>query len=60
MEGNAMCEIGRPLEILDVEPLVFPAPLRERKETPVEQPVPVEIPVSETTIEPVTVTVEKP
>jgi hypothetical protein len=38
-----MCEIGKPLEILDVEPLVLPGPLR--RET--EQPVTVEIPVAE-------------
>ena len=50
-----MCEIGKPIEIIDVEPLSLPAPLRKEKETPVEQPVTVEVPVSETTVEPVTV-----
>jgi hypothetical protein len=50
-----MCEIGKPLEILNVEPLNLPAPLR--RET--EQPVSVEDPVSETTVEPATITVEK-
>ena len=42
-----MCEIGKPLEILDVEPLVLPAPLRRETEKPAEQPVTVEIPVAE-------------
>jgi hypothetical protein len=46
-----MCEIGKPIEIIDVEPLSLPAPLR--RET--EQPVTVEVPVSETAVEPVTV-----
>lgn len=46
-----MCEIGKPIEIIDVEPLTLPAPLR--RET--EQPVTVEVPVSETAVEPVTV-----
>jgi hypothetical protein len=54
-----MSDIGRPIEIIDVEPPSLPAPLRKEKETPVEQPVTVEVPVSETTVEPVTVTVEK-
>jgi hypothetical protein len=43
-----MCEIGKPIEIIDVEPLSRPAPLR--RET--EQPVIVEVPVTETTVEP--------
>jgi hypothetical protein len=53
-----MCEIGKPVEIIDVEPLSLPAPLH--KEQPQEEPivVPVEVPVSETTVEPL-VTVEK-
>jgi hypothetical protein len=54
-----MCKIGKPLEIIDVEPLSLPAPLRRETEIPVEQPAAVEVPVSETTVEPVTVTVEK-
>jgi hypothetical protein len=54
-----MCEIGKPLEIIDVEPLSVPAPLRKEKNAPVEQPATVEAPVSETTIEPVTVTTEQ-
>ena len=50
-----MCEIGKPIEIIDVEPLSLPAPLRREKEAPVEQPMTVEVPVSETTVEPVTI-----
>jgi hypothetical protein len=52
-----MCEIGKPLEILDVEPLVLPAPLRRETEQAAEQPVTVEVPVAETetTVEPVAV-----
>ena len=49
---NAMCEIGKPIEIIDVEPLSLPAPLRKEKEQPTEQPVTVEVPVTETTVEP--------
>jgi hypothetical protein len=55
-----MCNIGKPIEIIDVEPLSLPAPLRREKEVAVEQPVTVEVPVSETTVERVTVTFEKP
>jgi hypothetical protein len=54
-----MCEIGKPLAIIDVEPLSLPAPLRREQERPTEQPVTVEVPVSETTVEPVSVTVGK-
>jgi hypothetical protein len=50
-----MCEIGKPIEIIDVEPLVLPAPLRKEKEQLTEQPVTVEVHVTETTVEPVTV-----
>lgn len=42
-----MCEIGKPLEILDVQPLNLPAPLRRETEQPFEQPVTVETPVAE-------------
>jgi hypothetical protein len=42
-----MCNIGKPLEILDVKPLVLPAPLRREKEQPTEQPVTVKILVAE-------------
>lgn len=44
-----MCEIGKPVEIIDVEPLNLPAPLRREKE---QEPavLPVEVPVSETPV----------
>lgn len=42
-----MCEIGKPIEIVDVEPLSLPAPLPRREENPAEQPVTVEVPVGE-------------
>jgi hypothetical protein len=58
-EKREMCNIGKPLEFLEVEPLVLPAPLRKETEQPTEQPVSVEAPVSETTVEPLAVTVEK-
>lgn len=51
-----MCDIGKPVEMIDIEPLSLPSPLREQKETPVEQPVTAEVPVSAET----PVTVEKP
>ena len=41
-----MCDIGTPLEILDVQPLNLPAPLRREIEQPAEQPVTIEIPVT--------------
>lgn len=47
-----MCEIGKPIEIIDVEPLSLPAPLSRREENPAEQPVTVALPVKETTVEP--------
>lgn len=50
-----MCEIGKPVEIIDVGPLSLPAPLRKDKEASVEQPVAVEVPVAETTVKPVTI-----
>ncbi len=53
-----MCEIGKPLEVIDSQPLVLPAPLRREKQ-PADRPVTVEIPVPEATVEPVSVTVEK-
>jgi len=46
-----MCEIGKPLEIIEVEQLSLPAALRKEKE----EPVTMEVPVSETTVEPITV-----
>lgn len=45
-----MCEIGQPLEIIDVEPLNLPAPLRKEAPAETEQPVTVEVPVAETTV----------
>ena len=52
-----MCNIGKPVEIIDVEPLSLPAPLRREKEHPTDQPVTIEVPVtvSDTTVEPETV-----
>ncbi len=51
-----MCNIGKPLEILDVEQLSLPASLRREQEQPEEQPVTSEVPVTaETTVETVTV-----
>jgi len=41
-----MCDIGKPVEIIDVEPLILPAPLRREQEQPEEQPMTVEAPVS--------------
>ena len=55
-----MCDIGKPIEIIDVEPLSLPAPLRREKEQPTQQPATVENPVSaETPVEPATVAVDK-
>ena len=51
-EKRKMCNIGKPLEILDVEPLSLPASLRRETEQPAEQPVTVKVPVTETTVEP--------
>ena len=41
-ENRKMCNIGERLEILNVEPLSLPAPLRRETEVPAEQPVTVE------------------
>ena len=42
-----MCDIGKPIEIIDVIPLNLPAPLRREQEEPTEPSiVPVVIPVS--------------
>ncbi len=40
-----MCEIGKPIEIIDVEPLSLPVPLRREQpaEQPTEQPLNVEV-----------------
>jgi len=42
-----MCEIGNPIEIIDVEPLSLPVPLRREQpsEQPTEQPLNVEVAV---------------
>ncbi|MGD0908555.1 MAG: hypothetical protein ABSA96_13310 [Candidatus Acidiferrales bacterium] len=40
-----MCEIGKPIEIIDVEPLSLPVPLRKETEQPTEQPLSVEVAV---------------
>lgn len=51
-----MCDIGKPLEVIDSAPLALPAPLRKETETPVEPPVIVEAPaVAVTAVEPVAV-----
>ena len=57
-----MCEIGKPVEMIDVEPLSLPAPLRKEQPAATKQPVTAEVPVAETetSVEPATVTVEKP
>lgn len=50
-----MCDIGKPIEMIDVEPLSLPAPVRREKEQPAkqpEQPTTVEVPAA---VEPVTV-----
>jgi hypothetical protein len=54
--GENMCNIGKPVEIMDVEPLSLPTPLRRETEQATEQPVTVEIPVSAET----PTTAEKP
>ena len=46
-----MCEIGKPIEIIDVEPLNHPAPLPRTKNEPERQPAVVPAaPVTETTL----------
>ena len=47
-----MCEIGKPIEIIEVKPLILPASLRKENEQATDQPVIVEVPVSDTTAEP--------
>lgn len=47
-----MCDIGKPIEIIDAEPLNLPAPLRRETEQPAEQPATVEVPAP---VEPVRV-----
>jgi hypothetical protein len=46
-----MCEIGKPIEIIDVAPLSLPAPLpRAKNETELEPAVIPAVPVTETTL----------
>lgn len=45
-----MCDIGKPLEVIDSAPLVLPAPLRREAEQPAEKPATVEAPAA---VEPV-------
>lgn len=46
-----MCEIGKPIEIIEVEPLKLPAPLQRTKNEPERQPAVVPAaPVTETTL----------
>lgn len=46
-----MCEIGKPIKIIDVEPLSLPAPLPCTKNEPERQPAVVPAaPVTETTL----------
>jgi len=40
-----MCEIGKPIEIIDVEPLSLPASLTHWEKNPPERPVDVPVPV---------------
>lgn len=40
-----MCDIGKPLEIIDVQPLNLPAPLHREQPEPEPISVPVEVPV---------------
>lgn len=49
-----MCEIGKPVEIVDVEPLSLPAPLRKKREVPFGEPVAVDVPVAEAIVERIT------
>lgn len=42
-----MCEIGTPIEIIQVEPLSLPAPLPRREIEPEPEPVVVPVPVTE-------------
>ena len=45
-----MCNIGKPIEIIDVEPLNLPAPLPRNEGEPDRQPVVVPAPVAEAAI----------
>lgn len=50
-----MCDIGKPIDMIDVEPLSLPKPLRREQEQPEDQSVTVEVPVSAET----PITIEK-
>lgn len=51
-----MCEVGKPIEIIDVEPLNPPAPLPRTKNESEREPARIPaVPVAETTVEPITV-----
>lgn len=41
-----MCDIGKPIEIINIEPLSLPVPVRRGKEQPAERPSTVEIPAT--------------
>ncbi len=46
-----MCEIGKPIEIIDVEPLNLPAPLQGTKNEPERDPAVIPAaPITETTL----------
>lgn len=45
-----MCEIGKAIEIIDVEPLNLPAPLPRRINEREHQPVVLAVPVTETVL----------
>ena len=46
-----MCEIGKPIEVIEVEPLKLPAPLPRTKNEPERQPAAIPAaPVTETTL----------
>ncbi len=46
-----MCEVGKPIEIIDIEPLNPPAPLPRTKNEPGREPAVIPtVPVTETTI----------
>ena len=46
-----MCNIGKPIEIIDVEPLNLPVPLRRTKNEPERDPAVIPaVPATETTL----------
>lgn len=46
-----MCDIGKPLEIIDCEPFSLPAPLRQQREIWVEQTVTAKVAATETIVD---------